>query len=1223
MSNITEFSLLDNASGYGTKKNPYSVSPLWVYGDQIITIKTNGTGFLGVNFTDMKQRVYADQTPYHVITIHVNGVLVKADISRLTETKDYGAYIPVSGDSEVRIIFSGSDNALTYSGNFTVYLDGSVGSDSVSPTTTTAEPEDEDEGILIGVVEALQHCKLYETRISGDDASFFALRDGREIYFLGDTSEPAVYKYVIENVNESGEVDVINQTFEIIECVDNPCYDPGTVTIDDKLPTPEIIAIRHVGECGWMVTMKVKGDTGYTFEDFPSFGIEVWDAQRSTRYFLNGIVEMPDEGTHALQNGGIGRSGEWLTVIVPINTYWVNNSIRTRFNHESGPVSNWSKWSDVSVYISQASVINTEVTYTCEDANNGLFDIYANLNLRPPYVNIYINLEESGDQSVERLTTGITSYFGDFTGGSTLIPIRSEAVEGCVEISDTIGHSWGCYTNPEEAYSVSLCPEEPIVECCVGSNGGCANPPPTTTTLAPTSGPPTIDPGPEGDDDDDDSCNPPTVPTTTTTTTTTTCDPNWAECEEPPVECDDLDGIWTCTCADGTRYLATPVINASGCITGYTCDNPPPGCDPVRPEPRPPTQPPPPPAPPVFPPSGPGVTPDDPNGPTNPPPGNPGGDGDQPCIGCEPDPDNPDGPPTGPGGPGGDGGGDDGGPGPGQPPVLPPEQPDTPCPNEEVYQLTLEADILTENWDGSVTIRVEMRDTDECANYAQAIGVGRGQPIKEINIDSPTSTTLINIGLGCPECIDICILHPDGQDPVSVRYKLRGTKVYPLEEGEEAEERVLSQGTQNSSWTCQTCEEGDMTTSLNQLVDSYSVNEGGINYTFSWSYADSYIEPNNERLALLQTLPIGARGVIFRQTAVGDGATIGQSVRQKLCVIICYGGRLFDITDSVIGCEVMDWATWGYNPGGICGNQNIEFDNHWEMGYYSYTHSNAGTNDFPSKEGPAFKNDATPPFSDWGVGNICKTCCEDNYTNLTAQPGYKGVSTNSYNFNNISCTGGTIEDPQWYGGAYNIPNDGGYNPAVGDGCKTPLAWRATLQDSTNGGRTWVREQLMRPFGEVSAPDCVFGGENTRLYVQSETIAGYGTSTGIGNICCKNQSCTNATDYDPAGDMKYQAGTPGFTSVSIQVNYSPQNCFGGGSYCVEEASYADQGWTRSSNDLTSNSNSGGWTNSGNDGGAACGSSATTYDGTAWSTQNWAWSVEVFPVDQLGSEESPLP
>ena len=1070
MSNITEFSLLDNASGYGTKKNPYSVSPLWVYGNQIITIKTNGTGFLGVNFTDMKQRVYADQTPYHVISIHVNGVLVKADISRLTETKDYGAYIPVSGDSEVRIIFSGSDNALTYSGNFTVYLDGSVGSDSVSPTTTTAEPEPEDEGILIGKVEALQHCKLYETRISGDDASSFALRNDREIYFLGDTSEPAVYKYVIENVNQNGEVDATNETFEIIECVDNPCYDPGTVTIDDKLPIPEIVAIQHVGECGWRVTMKIKGDTGYTLEDFPSFGIEVWDSSRSTRYFLNGIVEMPEEGTNAVLNGGVGRDYEFLSVIVPINTYWVSNSIRTRFNHESGAVSNWSKWSDVSVYISQPSVINTEVTYTCEDADTGLFDIYANLNLEPPYVNIYIYLEESEDRYVERITAGITSYFGDFTGGSTTIPIARQAVNGCVEISDTLGHGWGCYTNFEEAYSVSLCPEEPIVECCVVWHGGCANPPPTTTTLAPTPGPPTIDPGPEGDDDDD--CKPPTVPTTTTTTTTTTCDPNWEECEEPPAEeCNDLDGIWVCTCANGERYLATPILNDEGCIIEYKCSDVDPTCKPVRPEPRPPTQPPPPPPPP---PGGPGTDPDDPDGPTNPPPGNPGGPGGPtPCLGCTPsDPDDPTSPPTGPGGPGGPGDPgdpDDPGPDPGVPPKQPPKQPDTPCPQEEVYQLTLKTNILTENWDGNVTVNVLMLDSEDCQIYADAIGVTRGQSIRLIEITSPTTESVINLGLGCPECFDFCITHGAGQDSKLVKLELTGTKIFPLEEGEEPSAQVLKESSQNSldgNVNCQECSGNDVLAAVEAILPEFNESAGGVTYTLTHSGLSNL--ETNRLIGLNRLLAANEQAVITTQKASGPNGSFTEF--SKLTVYACNNGKLENITSDVIACELMNHLAFcaGFPPECYYPPE----DDHTSYGYYT-KRSTRGSVFNNTSDAPALKYPNLTPFNaGWGLEvPHCITCCEKGKTSTNGVTGQLAPASNSdgldpfnlgIHYNNVACLGDQEIDPNYNGGTrwYNAGGAGNVLPtsnyaSLTQPCTMPV-YKTVFYDNILG-YTWTVE----------------------------------------------------------------------------------------------------------------------------------------------------------------------
>ena len=192
---IKEYSLIDYVTnGDGSQSNPYQTYDAYFYGNSNIKITTTGSGMLSFNMRNIYQTVFAEKTPYHVISVLLNGVLVEADITRLEQTGDFNVYVPVSGESELTIVFSGSDDALTYCDLLEVYLSGSLTQEDYNDNlgdfnTTTAEPTSR---IPVATLDQ-EGCGLSTTRLT--DNVNFEMEDGT-IYFIGSLSVEAEYVVV-------------------------------------------------------------------------------------------------------------------------------------------------------------------------------------------------------------------------------------------------------------------------------------------------------------------------------------------------------------------------------------------------------------------------------------------------------------------------------------------------------------------------------------------------------------------------------------------------------------------------------------------------------------------------------------------------------------------------------------------------------------------------------------------------------------------------------------------------------------------------------------------------------------------------------------------------------------------------------------------------------------------------------------------------------------------
>ena len=196
---IKEYSLLDFvADGYGVEDQPYEINNFYIYGNQSISIKTSGEGMLSFNMRGIEQAVYADNTSYHIISAYINGTLIETDATRLIETKDFNIYIPVSGESEVRIVFAAGEASLTYSDKVEVFLTNSsyFDPDFNIPIEDEEENEPIEAKIPVARLNTVVNCGLYSTSIDNDDV--FLLEDG-VIYFIGDASITGTYPLNIYN----------------------------------------------------------------------------------------------------------------------------------------------------------------------------------------------------------------------------------------------------------------------------------------------------------------------------------------------------------------------------------------------------------------------------------------------------------------------------------------------------------------------------------------------------------------------------------------------------------------------------------------------------------------------------------------------------------------------------------------------------------------------------------------------------------------------------------------------------------------------------------------------------------------------------------------------------------------------------------------------------------------------------------------------------------------
>ncbi len=198
---ISAYDLIDSSFGGGYADDPYEFFNLYVRGDASVSWTVVGSGKFAINLSDMQQRVYEEDVAYHAISVYVNGILAKADTSLLTETKNFGLTLDLTGDkSEVELVFNsnlGKTENLTYIRKLSSFL---LEKNPIQPVvTTTVEPftgltseeEIKASGVRIASVDFEAVCGAYRIKLAPDTGEFHLING--EIWFTGDRSVEREY----------------------------------------------------------------------------------------------------------------------------------------------------------------------------------------------------------------------------------------------------------------------------------------------------------------------------------------------------------------------------------------------------------------------------------------------------------------------------------------------------------------------------------------------------------------------------------------------------------------------------------------------------------------------------------------------------------------------------------------------------------------------------------------------------------------------------------------------------------------------------------------------------------------------------------------------------------------------------------------------------------------------------------------------------------------------
>jgi hypothetical protein len=224
---ISRYDLLEYSSGRGYIDNPYEFFNLYVRGDASVAWIIEGTGIFSLNLSDMYQRVYAENTSYHMLSVYVNGTLVKVDNSALTETSDFGLSIELTDQtSYVELVFSSpanSEDNLTFVKKLTSFIS------EEQPRTTEAPREEvtpvnmsehdliKANGIKIANVDLGSSCGAYRIQVLPQTGEFHYIDE--ELWFNGDMRDERDYLVSVRAIRMDGSVITSKDiNFTIADC---------------------------------------------------------------------------------------------------------------------------------------------------------------------------------------------------------------------------------------------------------------------------------------------------------------------------------------------------------------------------------------------------------------------------------------------------------------------------------------------------------------------------------------------------------------------------------------------------------------------------------------------------------------------------------------------------------------------------------------------------------------------------------------------------------------------------------------------------------------------------------------------------------------------------------------------------------------------------------------------------------------------------------------------
>jgi hypothetical protein len=423
------------------------------------------------------------------------------------------------------------------------------------------------------------------------------------------------------------------------------------------------------------------------------------------------------------------------------------------------------------------------------------------------------------------------------------------------------------------------------------------------------------------------------------------------------------------------------------------------------------------------------------------------------CIGpgCDGD----DGPgggdgPSGPGGPGGPGGEDPDSPE--VPPTVPPPQIPR-CLDEEVHN----SFVIIENLgteDIGVIIRWDARESG-CGEYLDSIGEEDYGKVVNAATMAGGETKRIELGLACPECLEICVTG----NSVPYRYII-WTSV--INDNGEIEVPVKSGQTEQVSKPICGCDGY----SILDVVYTRTKNSGGV--TSSYGAAATPINNSDITIALRRELEPSEGCFQFTELQSENG---NEQVRTKLACYDCDGRSFIEITSSILLCEVGFFERYKDD----LTSRIVSFQNHWDMSSRTHEYSKKT---WPDTSIDEWQINANPVLTGWSKDtDTCITCCELEST-ITGKPhiggavnGYTGVSVASelYPYNNSSCIGNSVKDPNFNGSTGGFGPDPYESTAVG-ACRPPLATTTIVDNLNSVASTLSSSDSQLGFAQVTAQD---------------------------------------------------------------------------------------------------------------------------------------------------------
>lgn len=330
---INKYSLLGNSYGEGYKDDPYIMDGLYVRGDSSVTWEVIGSGRFGINLSDMTIQLFEKGIYNTIISVFVNGELVKVANSPDETVSDFGVLLDLDDDtSHIQLIFNGSDNSLLYIDKISSFLYEEAPVQPPTLATTTPEPTEgqegdpiRDNGIRILNIDLEESCGPYRLRVLPDTGEFHVTED-KEVWFTGNTVTEREYNVKVEAFNDNGVISSRDLSFSILDCNSSgECTgEGGGGEVDDDMNTIGSISVS-IEQCG-----SIDGEEGV----FAIVSI-TWTGDQSK---TSDIQISSGNSFNILHSEYSSLSQKFIRVVLPVNeTFFVRGRQR-----DGSSVSRWS-----------------------------------------------------------------------------------------------------------------------------------------------------------------------------------------------------------------------------------------------------------------------------------------------------------------------------------------------------------------------------------------------------------------------------------------------------------------------------------------------------------------------------------------------------------------------------------------------------------------------------------------------------------------------------------------------------------------------------------------------------------------------------------------------------------------------------------------------------------------------------------------------------------------